>query len=127
GQQHRLRSCFHPGPPRNREAAARAHGRSDSCATRSGRGASDAMMDRRAFLRVVPSAAAACALPRFVRAGAARAPALSVTPLAERLFLIAGGGGNVVVFDSPEGVLMVDGGSPERSADVLRVVKERTG
>lgn len=85
------------------------------------------MMDRRAFLRVVPSAAAACALPRFVRAGAARAPALSVTPLAERLFLIAGGGGNVVVFDSPEGVLMVDGGSPERSADVLRVVKERTG
>lgn len=41
--------------------------------------------------------------------------------------MISGGGGNVVVFNSPEGVLMVDGGSPEHSAQILELVKQQTG
>jgi len=40
---------------------------------------------------------------------------------------VTGGGGNVTVFEAPEGVLLVDGGSPERSAEVLKLVKARTG
>ena len=52
---------------------------------------------------------------------------LTITPLGGRLFLIRGGGGNVTLFDSPEGVLLVDGGSPEGSKDVLRLVREHTG
>jgi len=52
---------------------------------------------------------------------------LTLTSLGGRLSLIRGGGGNVTVFDSPAGVLLVDGGSPERSRDVLRLVREHTG
>jgi cyclase len=50
-----------------------------------------------------------------------------VTDVGDRLFVIAGGGGNVTVFNSSEGVLLVDGGSPGRSAEVLKLVKQRTG
>ena len=60
------------------------------------------------------------------RVSAADAP-LAVLPLGKDLFVVTGGGGNVTVFESPEGVLLVDGGSPERSAEVLKLVKARTG
>jgi cyclase len=75
----------------------------------------------------VPAASAALVLPRWAAAGKPEADALTVTPITDRISLISGGGGNVTVFNSPEGVLMVDGGSPERSADVLRLVKKSTG
>jgi glyoxylase-like metal-dependent hydrolase (beta-lactamase superfamily II) len=52
---------------------------------------------------------------------------LITTPLGGGLSLIRGGGGNVVVFDSPAGVLLVDGGSPARSSEVLKQVRALTG
>jgi cyclase len=83
-------------------------------------------MDRRYFLaRALPAATVGVALAR--RAGAAQPTALAVVPLTPELFVITGGGGNVTVFESPQGVLLVDGGSPERSAEVLKLVKARTG
>lgn len=86
-------------------------------------------MDRRFFLStVVPAAGAALALPPWVIAADKKETTpLTVSDLTDRLFVIAGGGGNVTVFNSPEGVLLVDGGSPERSAEVLQLVKKRTG
>ncbi len=76
----------------------------------------------------MPATGAVLAAPRWVgSANGARAPELVVTPLSDRILLISGGGGNVTVFNSPDGVLMVDGGSPEHSASVLRLVKQRTG
>ena len=85
-------------------------------------------MDRRAFLtRAVPAAAAATVtLPSAVLARAVRAD-LVITPLTSNITLISGGGGNVTVFNSPAGVLMVDGGSPDRSADILKSVRKLTG
>ena len=74
--------------------------------------------------RAVP-AAAGVALSRW--AGAAEVTPLAVVPLGTGLFVITGGGGNVTVFESPQGVLLVDGGSPERSAEVLKLVKAHTG
>jgi cyclase len=83
-------------------------------------------MNRRSFLtKVVPAAAAASFLRIEASHGAARAE-LGATDIADGIFVIAGGGGNVTVFNSSEGVLLVDGGSPERSADVLKLVKKRT-
>jgi glyoxylase-like metal-dependent hydrolase (beta-lactamase superfamily II) len=83
-------------------------------------------MDRRNFIRAVPAATLATALARW--AGAAEpAPALTLVPLDHGLSVVTGGGGNVTVFQSPEGVLLVDGGSPGRSADVLKLVKAHTG
>ncbi len=52
---------------------------------------------------------------------------LSVTALGGGLSLVSGAGGNVTVFDSPAGVLLVDGGSPERSGEVLKQVRALTG
>ncbi len=86
-------------------------------------------MNRRKFVGGLALAGAAT-LPWGMRAAMARgkesAP-LSATDLSERLFVISGGGGNVTVLDSAEGVLLVDGGSPERSPEILKLIKQRTG
>ena len=86
-------------------------------------------MDRRFFLSaVVPAAGVALLVPQWVAAANKKdATALTVSELTDKLFVICGGGGNVTVFNSPEGVLFVDGGSPERSSEVLKLVKKRTG
>jgi len=87
-------------------------------------------MNRRGFLLTLAAGAAASTggSLRAVHASgkAARSP-LTVTELGERLFVVSGGGGNVTVFHPDEGVLLVDGGSMERSADVLSLVRKRTG
>jgi glyoxylase-like metal-dependent hydrolase (beta-lactamase superfamily II) len=86
-------------------------------------------VDRRLFLRaLVPVASATLIVPKWVAAAGRNEPTpLTVSELTDQLFVICGGGGNVTVFNSPEGVLLVDGGSPERSAEVLKLVKKRTG
>ena len=43
------------------------------------------------------------------------------------MFVVSGGGGNVTVLHSDEGVLLVDGGSREYSAALLELVRRRTG
>ena len=80
-------------------------------------------MSRRVFLTGLALGSAASAA---IATDTTPAP-LTVTDLADHLFVISGGGGNVTVFDSSEGVLLVDGGSPERSAEVLKLIKQRTG
>jgi glyoxylase-like metal-dependent hydrolase (beta-lactamase superfamily II) len=82
-------------------------------------------MNRRHFLLSAATVAAASSL-RPAWAKDDRAP-LTVTELGERLFVISGGGGNVTVFHPDEGVLLVDGGSRERSDDVLALIRKRTG
>jgi glyoxylase-like metal-dependent hydrolase (beta-lactamase superfamily II) len=82
-------------------------------------------MNRRHFLLSAATVAAASSLqPAWAKDD--RAP-LTVTELGERLFVISGGGGNVTVFHPDEGVLLVDGGSRERSDDVLALIRKRTG
>jgi cyclase len=79
---------------------------------------------RRDFL----ASAAATAAGFAARVPAApAAPELVLTPLSDQLTLITGGGGNVTVFNSPAGVLLVDGGSPEQSKRVLKAVRTLTG
>jgi glyoxylase-like metal-dependent hydrolase (beta-lactamase superfamily II) len=83
-------------------------------------------MIRRSFLQGLAPALALAALPRRTQARPS-APELSVASLTERLFVISGGGGNVTVFNSPEGVLLVDGGSPEHSRQILELIEHQTG
>src|SRR5580658_5521551 len=85
-----------------------------------------APMDRRHFIcQGLPAATLGLSTLRW--ASAAEATPLAVVPLTGGLSVVTGGGGNVTVFESTEGVLLVDGGSPERSAEVLKLVKARTG
>ena len=57
----------------------------------------------------------------------AKGPAITTTQLAPNLSLISGGGGNVVALGTNEGSLLVDGGSFEKSSDVLREASKATG
>ena len=85
-------------------------------------------VNRRAFLQYTLAGAGSLAASSVHPAAAASAaPALGALELAPRVWLVRGGGGNVLVKQAPEGVLLVDGGSPERSGDVLRLVHDRTG
>jgi glyoxylase-like metal-dependent hydrolase (beta-lactamase superfamily II) len=86
-------------------------------------------MQRRQFLTQFGAAASLLAVARFAQAAAAHgAPSmLTTTPLGEKLTLVSGAGGNVVVFHSPEGVLLVDGGAAAHSAALLQTVRQLTG
>jgi cyclase len=85
---------------------------------------------RRAVLKTALAGATSLCAPGLVRATLrpdASSPALTTTPLTENLLLIQGAGGNVVVATSSDGVLMVDGGSRERSAELLKLIDAHTG
>jgi glyoxylase-like metal-dependent hydrolase (beta-lactamase superfamily II) len=84
-------------------------------------------MKRREFLQAMSVTAASAPAWLAARSAAAAAPELVLTSLTDQLTLISGGGGNVTVFNSPGGVLLVDGGSTEESRRVLKAVRDLTG
>ncbi len=79
---------------------------------------------RREFLAAVAAGAASLGWPRSV-AAQSTSPLIE-TALAPNLLEVTGAGGNVGVLTTRDGVLMVDGGLPDRSAELLRQVAERT-
>lgn len=79
--------------------------------------------DRRRFLQLCShSALGAALLPRTTLAQSA-----DWTALGEGLDLVQGFGGAVLVSRGSDGVALIDGGSMERSADLLALVRDRTG
>jgi cyclase len=84
-------------------------------------------VDRRRFIGRCLATATALPAATLLRPADAAVEPLQVSSLTDRISLIRGGGGNVVVFNSSDGVLLVDGGSPERSAEVLAKVRALTG
>jgi cyclase len=83
-------------------------------------------LNRREFLTRTAGGAMGLALPR-VAYGQESPATIAATKLSENLVEITGAGANVIVLTGPDGVLMVDGGLPDRSADLLRLVAEHTG
>ena len=93
-----------------------------------------AATDRRDFLRILLSGA-----PAFVSSFGAARPAVSfggttttgpitAGPLSDNLIHFTGApGDNIVVVTGIDGLVMVNGGREEMSADLLRAVAERTG
>jgi glyoxylase-like metal-dependent hydrolase (beta-lactamase superfamily II) len=105
---------------------------------------------RRDVLQLLVAGAAGLALPRSAHgsvvarpdlwrastrprqsAGAAAAAShhatLATTRLSETVFLVSGAGGNVLVVTVPEGVVMINGGSQERSPELLKTIADQTG
>jgi glyoxylase-like metal-dependent hydrolase (beta-lactamase superfamily II) len=87
-------------------------------------------MNRRRF--ICAATATACALSTMgTRLARAAAPSPAATPaaveLGDRLWQITGCGGNVTLFNSPEGVLLVDGGASSHTAALLQEVGRLTG
>jgi glyoxylase-like metal-dependent hydrolase (beta-lactamase superfamily II) len=81
------------------------------------------LRNRREFLQVLGGGAAGLTLCRsmFAQAGGAK---IAATKLADNYTLLSGAGSNVLAVTSPEGVLLVDGGSAEYSAELLKAVGE---
>jgi cyclase len=85
--------------------------------------------NRRDFCRTILAGTAGLALaPKsasvFAQTGTSP---ISVTKLTDTISLIRGAGSNVVLVNGPDGALMVNGGTAERSAELLKVVAEQTG
>jgi cyclase len=85
--------------------------------------------NRRDFLGILLGGAAGLSLPSmaFGQRPTSITTGVTATPLSDNLIHFAGAGGNVVVVTGPDGVVMVNGGVEERSADLLKGVAERTG
>ena len=52
-------------------------------------------------------------------------PPIRATKLSDRITMLYGDGGNVAIITSSDGLMMVDGGLPNRSADLLKAVSEQ--
>ena len=70
-------------------------------------------MLRRSFLRNIVAASAGGVLLRAQAAG------ISVTPLRDKLHLLSGAGGNIIIQEGPDGLLMVDSGLSDSTAGIL--------
>jgi cyclase len=81
-------------------------------------------MQRRRVLQLSTLTALSGALPRIAAAQSAAEP---WGDLGEGLGLVQGFGGAVVVSQGSDGVALIDGGSSERSAELLALVQDRTG
>lgn len=81
---------------------------------------------RRDVLRLLAGGAAGLCLPRLIRAER-DAALITATKLADNFIEITGAGANVLLVVGSEGCLMVDGGSAERSAELLQIVSEHSG
>ncbi len=85
--------------------------------------------NRRRFLRTALGGAAGLALRPLTGAafGRQRSTPFGAEVLADGFVLISGAGGNVLAVNGPEGTLLVDGGLPERSAELLAAVSGLSG
>jgi glyoxylase-like metal-dependent hydrolase (beta-lactamase superfamily II) len=77
------------------------------------------MLDRRTFFVAAASGLIGFTLPRHGWTQPA-----GVTQLTERLSLITAGGTNVLAYAGAEGLVLVDSGAPERTADLMAAVRQ---
>src|SRR5262245_26118398 len=80
--------------------------------------------NRRDFLKRLAGAAAGVSVSRtaFGRGGSST---LTATRLTDSLNVISGAGGNVVVLSQPDGLLLVNGSLPEKTADLIQFLDEK--
>jgi len=81
--------------------------------------------NRRDFLKALARGTAGISLSN-IALGQQHSSSITATSLSGNLVEITGAGGNVLVVTAPEGVLMVDGGLPERAGDLLKVVFDQS-
>jgi cyclase len=83
------------------------------------------MSGRRRLLQALIGGTAVCSLGRFgipESFAAATTDALRLDRLSDSAVVIAGAGGNVLALSGPDGMLLVDCGSPEHSGELLKTL-----
>jgi len=78
--------------------------------------------NRRDLLKAFAGAAAGASITK-IGFGAAGDSSVTTTKLTDKLWVVGGAGGNVVVLAQPEGLLLVNGGLPERTNDLLKFLE----
>ena len=80
--------------------------------------------NRRDFLQALMGGAAGLSFTYIASGQNAPPPPIQATKLTEDLAVLMGDGGNVAVLIAPDGLMMIDGGLPNRTDDMLKAVKE---
>jgi len=80
--------------------------------------------NRREFLTALIGGAAGATFT-FRALGQNAPPPIKATKLSDNIAVMMGDGGNVGVVLSPDGLMMIDGGLPDRAADLLKNIKEQ--
>jgi len=81
--------------------------------------------NRRDFLQALVGGAAGVSFTYSAFGQAAQAPPpIKATKLTDDLAVLMGDGGNVAVVIAPDGLMMIDGGLPNRTQDMLKAVEE---
>jgi len=83
--------------------------------------------DRREFLRAIVTGAVGLSVTYRPAFGQGTPPAITATKLSPTLALLSGNGGNVAIVIGSDGLMMVDGGLPDRAADMLKAVTDQVG
>lgn len=88
--------------------------------------------NRRDFCRTLAGGAAGLSLAyrlpnAFGQPVQGAASTISVAKITDTFTLLTGAGSNVLLLTQPEGALLVDGGTAERSADLLKTVADLSG
>ena len=76
---------------------------------------------RRGFLATLIKGGAALTLPYQLFAQ----ERISSTKIADNFAQVTGAGGNILVISGPDGLLLVDGAAPERSADLMKFIGDQ--
>jgi cyclase len=84
-------------------------------------------VDRREFLRAVLAGAVGSTFTYRAFAQQGTPAAITATKLASDLVMLSGDGGNVAIVIGADGLLMIDGGLTERSADLLKAIADVDG
>jgi cyclase len=79
------------------------------------------MSDRRQFLSELLGGVAGLSFP-YRAFGQTAAPPITATKLSDTLVVLSGDGGNVALVIGEDGLMMVDGGFPERAGDMQKAV-----
>jgi len=82
--------------------------------------------NRREFCRSVAGFAGSFSMLASRVSGQQAPASMNATKLAHNLVLITGGGANVVLVTGPDNTVMIDGGLPDRSAELLKLVAEQS-
>lgn len=85
----------------------------------------DGANGRRAFLRTALGGAVGVSVASLIGTSAfarGKAEAIAITAITDSVALVSGAGTNVVIVTGPEGVVMIDGGTAERSGDLLKAI-----
>ncbi len=82
---------------------------------------------RRQFLKTALGGVAGVSVASLIGSDAfarSKADAIVITPITDRVALVTGAGTNVVLVTGPEGVVVIDGGTAERSGDLLKAISK---